>query len=212
MQTVGVGVANVIATCVVDPSLSASCTVTVQELNAVKLNGLITDAEGKTYWAEFSTDSPESWTAISDETTAYMGGALVGENLVVNNNSKAFSIDPETFETTQLSVTVNSTRMWNDATGAPAHESGAEAFANDRLIGLSNTGKNIVMLDPENGTISHTSYSSMFSNDPMAAIAFWTNTYDGPRPAQDCYVVTESGDLYVLHSWIVVSTGNMFSS
>ena len=200
INTLAVGEAVITATTVAEPHLTATCTVTVEKLDNVKLSGLVYDVDGSTHWSEFETDDLTAWTAVADGGPYYAGTLHEGE-LLVHNGSTMLGIDPDTFETTSYG-TIASSWIWSDAAECPAED---DLFG--RMVGLCNGGTMMEMLNPAEGTLSYWDLSTYFADDPMATIAYaGSGTYDyvyiiyeyPDCPARFYYMMTESGKLYKL--------------
>ncbi|MDY4219826.1 MAG: S8 family serine peptidase [Candidatus Faecousia sp.] len=186
------GQAVITATTNAEPKLSASCTVTVQKLPELQLSGLIYDKDGKTHWAEFSTDAPEAWQPVSDGQGSYYGGALLEELVYVHDGSNVYGIDPDTFGVKDLGP-ISDSWIWSDAAPAPAMEGGYFG----RLIAPCDSGTKLEMLAPEEGTLSYWSLSADYQTDPMAAIAYTgSGLKDEKYPAASYFVLTENGGLW----------------
>ena len=200
---VGVGTATVTATTVAEPHLTATCTVTVEQLETIALKGLVRDAEGKSYWAEFTTDDPAAWTAVSAQTGSYIAGALMEETIYVHDGKELFGVDADDFTATSYGEIAES-YIWSDATYAPATEEGL--FGD--FMALANNGTLLETIVAEEGEVDYWDLSSYFAEDPMAAIAYYrsdVSDYSTILPSYvkyfDCptqyyYMVTESGLLH----------------
>lgn len=78
-----------------DPTKTASCTVTVEALPETRPSALVYDTDSKTYWSDFSTNAPESWTKASEEAAgAYMAGALHEGELLLHDGKTMYGVDP----------------------------------------------------------------------------------------------------------------------
>lgn len=74
---VGAGTTVIMATAVADPSKTASCQVTVTEVHQT-LKGIVWDANGNVYFAQFDTDDPEHWTKLhSTAKSEYLTAAFI---------------------------------------------------------------------------------------------------------------------------------------
>ena len=192
VTAVGTGVAIITATTNAEPHLSATCTVTVEELAPTKLSGLLYDKDGNTHWAEFSTDNLTNWTEFAEGQGSYYGGAMLDGFVYVHDGENVFRFDPDTFAVTDLGP-IASDWIWSDAAPAPATDDGYFGA----LIAPCYGGKYLEMLNPEDGTLRYFNLSSEFSIDPMAAIAYTgSGNYDEKYPAVFYDVLTENGKLW----------------
>lgn len=172
--------------------MSATCTVTVEELAPTKLSGLLYDKDGNTHWAEFSTDNLTNWTEFAEGQGSYYGGAMLDGFVYVHDGENVFRFDPDTFAVTDLGP-IASDWIWSDAAPAPATDDGYFGA----LIAPCYGGKYLEMLNPEDGTLRYFNLSSEFSIDPMAAIAYTgSGNYDEKYPAVFYDVLTENGKLW----------------
>ena len=207
IKTLKVGTATITAASVADPTKTASCTVTVEALPEIQASALVYDTDSKTYWSDFSTNAPESWTKASEEAAgAYMAGALHEGELLLHDGKTMYGVDPDTFEVTSYGE-IASSWIWSDAAACPVVDG---SFG--RMIALCNNGTFLEMIDPVAGKLSYfdLSESEYAANDPMAAIAYIesgtyvesyldTSTWqfvDIECPANFYYVMMESGMLY----------------
>ena len=207
IKTLKVGTATITAASVADPTKTASCTVTVEALPEIQASALVYDTDSKTYWSDFSTNAPESWTKASEEAAgAYMAGALHEGELLLHDGKTMYGVDPDTFEVTSYGE-IASSWIWSDAAACPVVDG---SFG--RMIALCNNGTFLEMLNPAEGKLSYfdLSESEYAANDPMAAIAYiGSGTYvesyldtstwefvDIECPANFYYVMMESGMLY----------------
>ncbi len=200
---VGVGTATVTATTVASPNLKATCTITVEQLPTIKLNGLAYDKDGKAYWAEFTTDDATDWTAVSDETGAYLGGGILEETMYVHDGKELFTVDADDFTTTSYGAIAPS-YIWSDSTFAPYTEEGL--FGD--FMALANNGTFLETVVAEIGEVDYWDLTSYFAEDPMAVIAYHksdVSDYSTILPSYvkyfDCptqyyYMITESGLLH----------------
>lgn len=200
INALAVGEATITATTVAEPHLTATCTVTVEKLDNVKLSGLVYDVDGATHWSEFETDGLPAWTAVADGAQYYAGALHEGE-ILVHTGDTMMGVDPDSFETTSYGPIV-SDWIWSDAAECPAD---GDMFG--RMLGLCMGGTYMEMLNPAEGSLSYWDLSSVFADDPMATIAYvGSGTYDyvylwynyPDCPARFYYMMTESGMLYKL--------------
>lgn len=188
---VGKGTAVITATSVATPSLTASCTVTVQQPDplpeSVDFQGLIYGADSKTYWSRFSSDDTENWTSVFGPSSYFYGGVLVNGEILVHDGDALYAVDPDTFEAAYISG-IASDYYWNDAAPAEGYD-GAIAV-------LHYGGTYFGVLNAHAGSVQYKKLNSQFGSDPMANIALYRSYEVGGYPAYDYYVLTESGKLY----------------
>ncbi len=200
---VGVGTATVTATTVAAPNLEASCTITVEKLDTIEINGLAYDQDGNAYWAEFTTDDPSAWTAVSEQTGNYIGGGILEETMYVHDGKELFTVDADDFTTTSYGE-IAASYIWSDSTFAPYTEEGL--FGD--FMALANNGTFLETVVAEIGEVDAWDLTSYFAEDPMAVIAYHksdVSDYSTILPSYvqyfDCptqyyYMITESGMLH----------------
>ncbi len=208
IEAVGVGTATVSATTNAAPNLTATCEITVSQLDTISLTGLVYDADGATYWSDFNSDDPSDWTKVSDTSGSYYAGTLLDETIYVHDGSTMYGVDADTFEVTNYG-TIASSWIWSDAAAAPETSDGSFG----RIIGLCYNGTYLEMVNCLDGTLSYWNLSSYYGSDPMAVIAYvGTGTYDydsySDCPANFYYMMTESGELYYLTVFTYTSGSN----
>ena len=194
---VGAGEAVITATTNAEPHLSASCNVTVNELQEIKLNALVYGSDGLGHWAEISTSAPDQWTDVGTTTYSLQGGAMHNGMIYAHDGSNVYAIDPDSFEATLIPTNLESRYFWSDAATAPES---VQRYYNT-VAGVCNSGYGLVFFDPDDGSYKTTTMYD-FMDDPMAAIAYHHsgvadyNTTFNNCPAQYYFVITESGRLY----------------
>ena len=106
----GLGACVITAVSNLDPTKSASCTVSTFELEK-KLNGLVWDDEGYVWMSEFTTDDLPNYTKLTDApmelpfASAAIGedGTIYASTLDIQNlKSELYTLDPVTFEPTLI--------------------------------------------------------------------------------------------------------------
>ncbi len=204
VTAVGVGTATITATTVASPNLQATCEVTVNALPEIKLSGLVYDAESTTHWSEFTTEAPDQWTALSGDSEYIIGGSLLGDVIYGHDGSTMYAVDPDTFETKAMGG-ISTTWMWSDSAPAPATADG-KSFG--LTTALCYNGTYLELVDVPAGYLNYFDLSSIFSGDPMAAIAYvGSSIYTVPAtstmseanwPSVSYYILTEGGNLWYL--------------
>lgn len=188
VTTVGVGTATITATTVAKPNFSATCEVTVENLPNTKVSALIYNGDGDAYWSEFETDNLAAWNPVSEKANAYIAGTFNDRMLYTHDGSHLYGVDADTFDVTDYGQ-IDARWQWSDAAGAPAD---GDLFG--FLVGICNSGSYLEMLEPGKGSVSYFDLSSIFGEDPMAAIAFAGSTVSN----HNCYyyILTEAGKLW----------------
>ena len=206
IKTLKVGKATITATSVADPTMSATCEVTVKELPEIKASGLIYNTDSKAYWSDFSTKDTTKWTKASEDAASnYIAGALHEGEILLHDGENTFGVDPDTFEVTPYGE-IASSWIWSDAAQGPVVDG---CFG--KMVALCNNGTNVELLDLAEGTLTRFDLSkSDIAGDPLATIAYIdSGTYLDEYfdlgsfsivtvecPANFYYVMTESGALY----------------
>ncbi len=194
ITAVGVGTATVRVTSNKDNTKYAECTVIVREFPNIKFNGLVYGAESVAEWAKFQTNDLAGYEVLHAG-SSYVAGALHEGNIIVHDGSTAVSVDPATFEATPL---LNMGQyVWSDAAESPKKNSGRFG----KILALAMNGTIIEFVDFEAASLDGFNVSTMFGNDPLAAIAYiGDGVYEGsgmyPSSAHFYYMMTEGGVLY----------------
>ena len=207
VTAVGLGETTITAAAKADPTVTRTCTVTVTAARDVKVSALITDAGGKSYWAQFHTADPDGWTKLSGETGSYYAGGYLAydQRLIVHDNSHIYSVDPDSFAVTDFGE-LHSDWMWTDAAEAPSL--GEERFG--YLAGISNDGRNFCMINPMDGRVGYWGLFNLFGTDPMTALAFTGITTYGNYDALEFYVLTEGGRLMRFCTYYTSTTPTLY--
>ena len=205
----GVGTATITATANADKKATASIKVTVEKLPNMTFSGLVTDANGSSYWADFETDHPESWTTVSKAGSGYIAGTYHEGQLIVHDGEKVYTVDPDTFQTTEHGE-IQSELIWSDAAESPKADDGTLG----NMVGLCSNGDYLMQLNLDDNTAIYrqlTGYSPLWGQQ-MAAIAYigsgtqrhiYSDSITGERvdamlPANYYYILTETGKLVKL--------------
>ncbi len=193
---VGAGVATITATTKSVPHLAASCTITVNDIQDVALNGMLYNADGNIEWMNFNLLDSENWTGnFVTEGYEFMAGGLHGDVLYVHDGNHMYGVDANNFEVTDYGY-LHESWLWSDATTGPRTPDGYF----DRLVGIINFGTCIGVMDVEEGVGYEVSHHGDFSEDPAALIAYIGSTthFDGMEThyGHEYYIMTESGELY----------------
>lgn len=104
VKAVGVGECVITASATIDPEKTASCAVTVIEINK-ELNGVVWDEEGKVWFSQFNTANLPSYTKLVNFDAPVNGlfvdetGTLYATDIDTSDEiSKLYTVNPETFE------------------------------------------------------------------------------------------------------------------
>lgn len=104
VKAVGVGECVITASAAIDPEKTASCAVTVIEINK-ELNGVVWDEEGQVWFSQFNTANLPSYTKLVNLDAPINGlfvnetGTLYATDINTNDEiSKLYTVNPETFE------------------------------------------------------------------------------------------------------------------
>ena len=185
-----VGSADITATTVSAPNLSATCQVTVTEPISVDLNALVYEKDGSASWVEFNTTDLSSYTAVSDANGEFLAGALLGNTIWVNDGGSLCAVNADFFD--METVVELGNLSFSDAAASPSFS---------KLICVSGNGLLLTVIDPTALSASGMDCTSLFADDPIATIAYEKTTGGGSgfifKPKVDYfYFLTESGKLY----------------
>ncbi len=198
VKGMSLGTAVITATSNASPELSASCTVTVNELESIALKGLIRDAQGKSYWAEFDTSATEQWTAAGETDVKHQAGGMLEGKLITHDGKYIYATDPESFQTTNLG-SIAASWIWSDAIEVP----GSPDLMGKTMLGaICSDGQYLELLDPYTGGLSYFDFSQYFETDPMATIVYWGEGTQAARESQIFRIMTESGKMYQIEIWV----------
>ncbi len=196
VKAVGVGEATVTAASSVSPEVTASCTVTVTAVPNIEFSALLYDENSISHWIEVGTDGLTEWDSVSDA-GYYYAGTLHNGRLIVHDGTAVYAVDPDTFMIEGL-FQMDQYWYWSDAASYTAL--GAED--SPALLGISNNGTYLIMLDVEGQSLSYINTYSYFGSDPLALIAYKDSEpyeyYGDYYPANNYYVLSESGYLYTM--------------
>lgn len=121
VTTLQPGEVVITATTSAEPYLTAGCTFTVKNLPNIAFSGLISDKDGSSYWADFETDHPDQWKAVSPAVSdTYYAGGLLDETIYTYNGSNLVGTNADTFQATVLGG-LSTSFMFSDAAPAPAN-------------------------------------------------------------------------------------------
>ncbi|MGM9557699.1 MAG: S8 family serine peptidase [Oscillospiraceae bacterium] len=205
---VGAGTATITAISNTDKSKTATMQVTVKQLPNIQFSGLVTDANGNSYWADFETDHPESWTSFASS-DSYIAGTYHDDQLIVHDGSNVYTIDPDSFEKTEVGA-IQPELIWSDSAESPRADDGTLGD----MVGLCSNGDYLMQLNLQDNTAIYrqlTVYRSLLGHQ-MAAIAYigsgtqrhiYIDSISGQRvdailPANFYYILTETGKLVKL--------------
>ena len=165
------GSVTITATSVIDPAVSAQCTVTVSGLDQ-DLEAIVWDENSEIWWSSFNTDTLPQWekrVSISDTliaATRLPDGTIYAADLDENMSSRLYRVDPVTMEAEQIG---GSGVGYFDLAWAPN-------LAQNGLL-LAVYGTNVLLVDPETGK-----YLGAFNwseDSELVAIAYCETQYNG---------------------------------
>ena len=169
---VSAGTAVITATSRLDPSKSASCTVTIATLDR-ELTGLVRDEDGQVHWASFNTDDPADYKNLSTitpnlpvRTTMMADGTLYASTLNTSGLSDLYTVDPKTFAMTRIGSTLSSSYL--DMAYAP-HNPG---------YGLGVCGKSIVLINLYSGEETGFMNWGMELPSDLVGITYYDSEYN----------------------------------
>ena len=193
---VGEGVTTITATTRSLPYLAASCTVTVEPVADVALNGMLYNTDGLIEWMNFNLLDAENWTSnFVTEGYQFLAGGLHGDVLYVHDGNHMYGVDANNFEVTDYGY-LHESWLWSDAATGPETPNGYF----DRLVGIINEGMCIGVMNVEESIGYEVAHYRDFTEDPAALIAYVGSTtyFDGMeiRHGHEYYILTEDGELY----------------
>ena len=159
----GLGTVTITAASNLDASKTASCTITVEDMPAKTLNGIVWDEDGYIWMSEFTTDNLPNYTKLTTESidldlasaTIGQDGKIYAASLEVGTlKSSLYTLDPETFEPTLIGPSTDGYVDLAPAPGMPGN-SLAAAF-----------GGNVLFVDADNG--DYYTWYNMFSYNVVA--------------------------------------------
>ena len=107
---IGVGTAVITATSVLDSSVSASCTVTVEALDT-DLQGIVWNDAGEVWWSEFNTDTLPAYQKQSQASEPFVSavrlpeGGMYAATLDQNSGSRLFRVDEDSWSAVEIGGT-----------------------------------------------------------------------------------------------------------
>ena len=210
---VGVGQATITATTKSKPHLAASCTVTVEAIEDVALNGMLYNADGNIEWMNFNLLDAENWTGnFVTEGYQFLAGGLHRDVLYVHDGYNMYGVDANNFEVTNYGY-LHESWLWSDATTGPETPDGYF----DRLVGIINGGMCIGVMNVEEGMGYEVANHRTFAEDPAALIAYIGSTtyFDGVemRHGHEYYIMTEGGELFhdILYAFYDADLGVVYA-
>ena len=170
IQANGMGECVITATSTLDPTKSASCTISTFQLEKT-LQGLVWDDEGQILMAEFNTTTLPAYETLSGHLGHDLAAATVGQDgniyaasLSINDlKSKLYKLDPVTFEPTVIG---SSTDGYVDLAPAPGQPGNS-------LMAVY--GGNVMNVDATTGDYYNWYY--MFANNLVAIAYVGTHEY-----------------------------------
>ena len=190
------GTTVITATSNLDPTKTATCTITVENLPAKELNGIVWDESGEIWMSKFTTDDLPNYTKLHDTglgldlaaATVNEAGIIYAASLDVNDlTSDLYKLDPTTFEPTLIG---SSTDGYMDLAPAPGQKGNS-------LMAVY--GGNVLMVDADTGDYYYHYY--MFSYNLVALAYVGTQEYTdwGYNTMVDWYfIIDRVGNVYLM--------------
>ena len=190
------GTAVITATSKLDPTKTAACTVTVENLPAKELNAIVWDEEGEVWMSKLSTDDLPNYTKLHDTglgldlaaATVNEEGVIYAASLDVDTlKSDLYRLDPTTFAPTLIGP---STDGYVDLAPAPGQKGNS-------LMAVY--GGNVLMVDADTG--DYYNYYYMFSYNLVALAYVGTQEYTdwGYNTMVDWYfIIDRVGNVYLM--------------
>ena len=192
------GTAVITATSNLDPSKSATCTVTVTALNK-DLKGLVWDEEGQVHWASFNTDDLPDYTSLKAVTpnlpvnaTMIVDGELYASTLDTSSGlSDLYTVDPETFEMTY-------------AGGSPSIAYLDMAYSPNLGYGLGVYFNYICLIDLESGDYLGAWDWTEGTTADLVGITYYGSAFNSNYNAyMDYFLILDADGNVYLDAWLV---------
>lgn len=189
VTAVGVGQCQIIASSVLDSTVSGLCQVEVFTIEK-ELNGIVWDEDETVYWASFNTGSLPSYTPLTGELTDVKpisatydeDGVLYGATMSSDGVSTLYTIDPETFETTEIG-----------SAGDVFYADMAQSPTYDMLLALY--GPYILIVDRTTG--EYVGYLSLYDTSLVGIAYCGSFYYPTYRRIMDSYLLIDAaGNVY----------------
>ena len=195
------GTAVITAASKLDPTKTASCTVTVSALDR-DLKGLVWDEEGQVHWASFNTDTIPAYESLNAITpnlpvnaTMIADGTLYASTLDTSSGvSDLYTVDPVTFEMTY-------------AGGSPSMAYLDMAYAPNLGYGLAVYFNYVALVDLETGDyLGAWDWTEGAAGD-LVGITYYGSGFNSNYNAyMDYFLLLDSEGNVYLDAWI--STGS----
>ena len=191
------GTAVITAASKLDPSKTASCTVTVASLGK-DLKGLVWDEEGQVHWASFNTDDLPNYTSLKAITpnlpvnaTMIADGTLYASTLDTGSGlSDLYTVDPETFEMTY-------------AGGTPALGYLDMAYAPSLGYGLAVYFNYVALVDLESGDYLGAWDWTEGTTADLVGITYYGSQFNSNYNAfMDYFLILDADGNVYLDAWI----------
>lgn len=140
VTAVGKGTANITATSVKDPSVSATCVVTVKTVE-VTLNGALQDAKGKAELFTWDLGNDTTWTAGPE-----LEAGSVGATTLDDDNNTLLLLDGDSYNMHEVDLATGKTlNTWNGIAGSSGNLSLFD-IAHSYLYSGEQNGSNMVWI------------------------------------------------------------------
>ena len=194
IKAVGAGTCTITAASVLDPKVTAECTVTVREVDTT-LDAVIWDSDSNAWFASFNTKTVPGFTKLTQEAckqqlmaVADAGGMTYAASYVEQEGSltSALYLVGKDYSLEKIG---DGQRAYTDLTWAAGLEGGTL---------LATCGQGILTVDPSTGDYSAAwNLSTLFGGAKLVGIAYKNTVNDTVNGLTDlCLVLDESGKLW----------------
>ena len=174
------GTAVITAAAKLDPSVKATCSITVKEIDKT-VNGIVYGSDNNANFAKINVDDA-TYTKLSGPLNEdFISATMLGDTLYAATDSALYTVDPDNgFSTKKVGTTA---APFTDMTYSP-----------HLGLGLATYGYNLLVVDPEEEGCLHSYWnlSSLFNCINGVAYAGYDSTYDY------FYLLSSSGSLYLV--------------
>lgn len=208
VTAVGKGTANITATSVKDPSVSATCVVTVKTVE-VTLNGALQDAKGKAELFTWDLGNDTTWTAGPE-----LEAGSVGATTLDDDNNTLLLLDGDSYNMHEVDLATGKTlNTWNGIAGSSGNLSLFD-IAHSYLYSGEQNGSNMVWIygyyvsslqHPDELSASAYSFQTDLAMEGatfFTAIAnigaFYVNVGGSKAPADVYLALDDAGNIWTL--------------
>lgn len=174
------GTAVITASAKLDPTVKATCSVTVKEINKT-VNGIVYGSDNKVNFAKINVDDA-TYTKLSDPLSEdFISATMLGDTLYAATDSAMYAVDPDNgFSTKKVGTTA---APFTDMSYSPHLD-----------LALASYGYNLLVVDPEEEGCLHSYWNlnSILNSINGVAYAGYDSTYDY------FYLLSSSGSFYLV--------------